>query len=59
LLSIPNLRRVSPKTFTALVEGKNIELPPFELIELIDEPDGGSNDDLVIPENYPTRGRKR
>ena len=58
-LSIPNLKRVSPRTLTALIEGKNIELPPFELIELIEEPDGGTNDDFVIPENYPTRGRRR
>lgn len=58
-LSIPNLKRISPKTLTALIERGNIELPPFELLELIEEPDGSFTDDFVIPENYPARGPKR
>jgi hypothetical protein len=57
--SIPNLRRISPRTLTALIEKGNIELPPIELIELIGEPDGSVNDDFVIPENYPARGRRK
>ena len=58
LLSIPNLKRVSPRTLTALIEKGNIELPPIELLELTLEPDGSFNDDFVIPENYPARKRK-
>ncbi len=58
-LSIPNLKRVSPKTLTALIENGNIELPPSESLELIEEPDGSFTDDFVIPENYPARGRRR
>jgi len=54
-LSIPNLKRVSPKTLTALIEKRNIELPPVESLQLIEEPDGSFTDDFVIPENFPTR----
>jgi hypothetical protein len=43
-LSIPNLRLVSPRTLTALTEKGNIELPPVEALELIQEPDGGFTD---------------
>jgi len=57
-LSIPNLRRVSPRTLSALIERDNVELPPIEFIELILEPDGSFNDDFVIPENFPARGRR-
>ena len=57
-LSIPNLKRVSPKSLTALIEKGNIELPPIEFIELIQEPDGGPTDDFVIPGDFPERGRR-
>jgi hypothetical protein len=57
-LSIPNLKRVSPKSLTALIEKGNIELPPIESIELIQEPDGGPTDDFVIPDDFPERGRR-
>jgi hypothetical protein len=57
-LSIPNLKRVSPKSLTALIEKGNIELPPIESIELIQEPDGGPTDDFVIPGDFPGRGRR-
>jgi hypothetical protein len=55
LLSIPNLKRVSPRTLTALIEKGNIELPPIEFIELIPEPDDGSTDDFVVPKDFPAR----
>jgi|694.fasta_scaffold147218_2 hypothetical protein len=58
-LSIPNLKLVSPRTLTALIEKGNIELPPIELIELIEEPDGSFNDDFVVPKDFPTRGRRK
>ena len=57
-LSIPNLKLVSPRTLTALIEKGNIELPPVEFLELIQEPDGSFTDDFVIPEDFPTRGRR-
>jgi hypothetical protein len=57
-LSIPNLRRASPRTLAALIERGNVELPPIEAIELIPEPDGSSGDDFVIPEDFPARTRR-
>jgi len=57
-LSIPNLKLVSPKTLTALIANGNIELPPLEAIELIQEPDGSFTDDFVIPDNYPRQQRR-
>lgn len=57
-LSIPNLKRASPRTLTALIARGNIELPPFEFIELIREPDGSFTDDFVVPEEFPARGRR-
>ena len=57
-LSIPNLKLVSPKTLTALIANGNIELPPLEAIELIEEPDGSFTDDFVIPDNYPRQQRR-
>ena len=46
------------KSLTALIEKGNIELPPIEFIELIQEPDGGPTDDFVIPGDFPERGRR-
>jgi len=57
-LSIPNLRRVSAKTLTALIATGNVELPPIDALTLIEEPDGSSGDDFVVPEDFPTRGRR-
>jgi len=57
-LSIPNLKRASPRTLTALIARGNIELPPFEFLELIREPDGSFTDDFVVPEDFPARGRR-
>jgi hypothetical protein len=56
--AIPNLRRVSSKTLTVLIERGNIELPPLEFLELIPEPDGMLGDDFVIPEDFPARKRR-
>jgi hypothetical protein len=57
-LSIPNLRRSSPRTLAALIERGNVELPPIEAIELIPEPGGSFGDDFVIPEDFPARTRR-
>lgn len=51
---LSSLKRVSPKALAALIEGQNIELPPVESLELIEEPDRSCTDDFVIPENFPT-----
>lgn len=49
-LRLPNLKRVSPKTLTALLKKKDIELPPLDKLELIKEPDGSPTEDFVLPE---------
>ncbi len=49
-LALPNLKRVSPKTLAALLAKEDVEIPLIEMLQLIPEPDGGENDDLVVPE---------
>jgi hypothetical protein len=50
LLALPNLKKISPKTLTALIEKWDVEIPLIETLELIPEPDGSPNDDFTIPE---------
>jgi len=57
-LALPNLKKISPKTLTALIEKEDVEIPLIETLELIPEPDGSANDDFVIPEGLEKRGRK-
>jgi hypothetical protein len=54
-LALPNLKKLSPKTLLALIEKEDIEIPLVETLELIDEPDGSSGDDFVIPESFQKR----
>jgi hypothetical protein len=49
-LALLNLKKISPKTLSALIEKRDVELPLIELLELIPEPDGNTTDDFVIPE---------
>jgi hypothetical protein len=51
-LSLPNLKKISPKTLSALIEKEDIEIPLIETLELIPEPDGSVTDDFVIPERF-------
>jgi hypothetical protein len=48
-LALPNLKKISPKTLTALVEKQAIEIPRVETLELIAETDGSATEDFVIP----------
>jgi hypothetical protein len=54
-LSLPNLKKLSPKTLSALLEKEDIEIPLIESLELIPEPDGSPTDDFVIPERFQGR----
>lgn len=54
-LSLPNLTKISPKTFTALIEKEDVEIPLIETLELIQEPDGRPTDDFAIPEGFQSR----
>ena len=63
-LAIPKLKRLSPKTLSALLEKVDVEIPRIGDRELISEPDGSPTDDFVIPPGYeerkttpPARGR--
>jgi hypothetical protein len=54
-LSLPNLKKISPKTLSALLEKEDIEIPLIESLELIPEPDGSPTEDFVIPERFQGR----
>ena len=49
-LALPNLKKISPKTLTALIEKRDVQIPLLETLELIQEPDGSLTEDFVIPE---------
>lgn len=60
-LQLPRLKRVSPRTLSLLLDAQDVVVPPFETLDLIPEPDGGPNDDVVMPkrveESQNPRGR--
>lgn len=58
-LALRNLRRISPKTLTALLEKEDVEIPAIETLELIEEPDGSPTEDFVVPEGFTARQRLR
>jgi hypothetical protein len=57
-LNLPNLKKISPKTLSALIEKEDVEIPLIETLELIPEPDGSVTEDFVIPEDFQN-GRQR
>jgi hypothetical protein len=58
-LKLPNLKRISPKTLTALLKKEDVEIPPIETLEPIPEPDGSKTEDFVIPEGFQERQQQR
>ncbi len=58
-LALPNLKKISPKTLTALIEKQDVEIPLIETLELIPEPDGSPNDDFAIPEWLEEKQRRK
>ncbi len=58
-LSLPNLKTISPKTLSALIEKEDVEIPLIETLELIPEPDGSVTEDFVIPKGFETRQKRR
>jgi hypothetical protein len=58
-LSLPNLKKVSPKTLSALIEKRDVEIPLIETLELIPEPDGSTTEDFVIPEWLEERQKQQ
>lgn len=57
-LSFPNLKKISPKTLSALIEKRDVEIPLIETLELINEPDGSPTEDFVIPEWLESREKE-
>ena len=57
-LSLPNLKKLSPKTLSALIEKEDIEIPLIETLELIPEPDGSVTEDFVIPQGFQQRQQR-
>jgi hypothetical protein len=58
VLALPNLKKISPKTLSALIEKQDVEIPRIETLELIPEPDGSPTDDFVVPEGFQDRQRR-
>ena len=58
-LSLPNLKKISPMTLTALIQKEDVEIPLIETLELIPEPDGGVTDDFVIPQWLEERQKEQ
>jgi hypothetical protein len=58
-LALPKLKRISPKTLSALIVKEDIEIPPIETLDLIPEPDGSVTEDFVIPEGFRERQLKQ
>jgi hypothetical protein len=58
-LQLPSLRRLSPRTLSALIEKRDVRIPPLDSLEMIHNPDG-SREDFLVPENFqqlPLTGR--
>ena len=49
LLRLPNLVKISPRTFAALIAKRDVTIPLVETLDFIPEPDGSGNDDFVVP----------
>ena len=58
-LALPTLKKISPKTLTALLKKEDIEIPLIETLELIQEPDGSVTEDFVVPEPVLQRQLKQ
>ena len=58
-LSLPNLKRISPKTLSTLIEKEDVEIPLIETLVLIPEPDGSVTEDFLIPEGFQKRQQQK
>lgn len=54
-LSLPNLKRSSPKNLAALLTKGDVEIPLIEALGLIAEPDGSPTEDVLLPEGFQQR----
>ena len=58
-LLMPDLRKISPKTLSALTEKEDVEIPLVETLELIPEPDGSPTEDFIAPDWLEERQEKQ
>ena len=58
-LHLPNLKKISPKTLTALIKKEDVKIPLIETLELIQEPDGSVTEDFVIPDGIGDRQKRQ
>jgi len=58
-LCLPKLRKISPKTLSALIEKRDVTIPLVETLELIPEPDGSPTEDFVLPEEFQDRQKQQ
>jgi hypothetical protein len=58
-LTLRNLKKISPKTLSALIEKEDVQIPLIETLELIPEPDGSATEDFVIPEWLEERQKQQ
>ena len=58
MVMLPNLKRLSPKTFETLAQKENLLLPEFDTLEFVLGPGGsGSADDVRVLEGFKKRQR--
>ena len=58
-LALPNLKKISPKTLSALIAKEDVVIPLIETLELIPAPDGSATDDFVIPKEFQQRQQRQ
>lgn len=58
-LSLPSLKKISPKTLSALIRKEDVTIPLIETLELIPEPDGSATEDVVVPPEFENRQDKQ
>jgi len=56
-LVLPSLKKICPKTLSALIEKQDVDIPLLDSLELISEPDGSTTEDFIIPEWLEERQR--
>lgn len=58
-LCLPNLRKISPKTLTTLLQKQDVVIPLIETLEFVQEPDGSVTEDVIIPEWAEARQKQQ
>jgi hypothetical protein len=54
-LVLANLKKISPKTLSALIQKEDVQIPLVDTLELIREPDGSPTEDFLVPDGFLER----